>query len=142
VGRSYWFECSKCGYRAKVSGGPDRGFHFFVQTVACRDCKQLYDAVTRLKIPDESNARNMLSNWRQPSPLSLSQRRNFSKPPTFESVLNQLLYRGIRRFKWVNFKIQCPVSHLHRVQNWNAPDKCPRCGLYLDRDAMVYRIWE
>ena len=142
MGRSYWFECSKCGYRAKVSGGTDRGFHVFVQTVACRDCKQLYDAVTRLRVPDESSAKSMLSSWRRPVLQPVSQRRNTSTPPTFESVLNRLLYRGIWRLKWVNFKLQCPVSHLHRVQSWNAPDKCPRCGLYLERDAMVYRIWE
>jgi len=142
MGRSYWFECSKCGYRAKVSGGTDRGFHFYVQTVSCRDCRQLYDAVTRLKVPDEPNARNMLSNLRQPSSQPLSQRRKPRQPPSFESVLNRLLFRGVRRFKWIYFKLQCPVSPFHCVQNWNAPDKCPRCGLYLDRDAMVYRIWE
>jgi hypothetical protein len=30
MGRSYWFECPKCGYRAKVSGRADRGLSFFV----------------------------------------------------------------------------------------------------------------
>jgi transcription elongation factor Elf1 len=50
MGRSYWFECARCGYRAKVSGRVDRGFNFFVQTIVCRDCKELYDAVTRIKV--------------------------------------------------------------------------------------------
>ena len=54
MGRSYWFECPKCGYRAKVSGRADRGLSFFVQTILCRDCRELYDAVTRLRVPDES----------------------------------------------------------------------------------------
>ena len=53
MGRSYWFECVKCGYRAKVSGRADRGLNFFVQTILCRDCRELYDAITRVKIPDE-----------------------------------------------------------------------------------------
>ena len=53
MGRSYWFECPKCGYRAKVSGRADRGLSFFVQTILCRDCRELYDAVIRLRVPDE-----------------------------------------------------------------------------------------
>src|SRR5215831_14184587 len=57
VGRSYWFECSKCGYRTKVAGRADRGLSFFVQTIVCRDCKELYDAVSRVKVPDESGLR-------------------------------------------------------------------------------------
>src|ERR1043166_9017831 len=104
MGRSYWFECSRCGYRAKVSGGADRGFHFSVQTIACQDCRQLYDAVTRLRVLHESGTRNMAWSWRQPT--SMRPRRSPSVPPTFETVLNRLLYRGIKRFKWVNFKLQ------------------------------------
>jgi hypothetical protein len=52
MGRSYWFECPKCGYRAKVSGRADRGLTLFVQTILCSDCRQLYDAVTRLRVAD------------------------------------------------------------------------------------------
>jgi hypothetical protein len=89
MGRSYWFECSKCGYRAKVSGGADRGFHFYVQTIACGDCKQLYDAVTRLKVSDESTAANRLSNWRQLWTQRLPQMSNVRKPPSFEAVVNR-----------------------------------------------------
>jgi hypothetical protein len=140
MGRSYWFECSKCGYRAKVSGGADRGLHFFVQTIACRDCRQLYDAVTRLRVPDESGVRSLLSNWRQPALMFQSRGPRF--PPNFDSVLNRLLYTGTRRFKWSSFKLQCPVSALHPVEIWNAPDKCPRCGFYLEQNALPYRIWE
>ena len=53
MGRSYWFECPKCGYRARVSGRADQGLSFVVQTILCCDCRELYDAVTRLKVPDE-----------------------------------------------------------------------------------------
>src|SRR5712671_1505769 len=140
MGRSYWFECSKCGYRAKVSGGPDRGLHFFVQTIACLDCKQLFDAVTRLRVPDESGL--MLGN----SFSGLRRRRQSwqrtNLPPDFETVLNRLPFKAVKRLKWLNFKLQCPVSPFHRVQSWSAPDKCPRCGLYLEQNAIPYRIWE
>src|SRR5207248_3422048 len=99
MGRSYWFECSKCGYRAKVSGGADRGLHFFVQTIACRDCKQLYDAVTRLRVPDESafGLGVSTSGWRRRG--QTVQRVSF--PPDFQAVLNRLPYRGVRRLKWL-----------------------------------------
>ena len=140
MGRSYWFECSRCGYRARVSGRADRAFGFFVQTIVCRDCKELYDAVTRVKVPDESGLRGKLSGSRlagfsRPRPA-------MSAPPQFDAVLNRLPYRGIKRFRWIQFKIQCPVSAIHRVQAWNEPDKCPRCGAYLERNALPYRIWD
>jgi len=140
MGRSYWFECSKCGYRAKVSGGADRGLHFFVQTVACNDCKQLYDAVIRVRVPDESGLHTGMASWRRPA--MTAQRRDLSSPPAFEAVMNQLPYKGVRRFRWLNYRVQCPVSASHRVQAWRAPDKCPRCGLHLERTAMPFRIWE
>ena len=140
MGRSYWFECSRCGYRTKVSGRADRGLNFFVQTITCRDCKELYDAVTRLRVPDESGLR--------PAPFGLRgtgtnrTRLAMTSPPRFETVLNRLPYRGIKRFRWVQFKLQCPLSKIHRVQAWNEPDKCPRCGVYLERNALPYRIWD
>ena len=56
MGRSYWFERSRCGYRAKVSGRADRGLHCVVQTILCRDCKELYDAVIRLRISEPALA--------------------------------------------------------------------------------------
>src|SRR2546428_13016771 len=104
MGRSYWFECSKCGYRAKVSGGSDRGLHFFIQTIACRDCKQLYDAVTRLRVPDESSfgLGVSTSGWRRSGGQTV---QRVSLPPDFQAVLNRLPYRGVRRLKWLTFKL-------------------------------------
>ncbi len=140
MGRTYWFECSKCGYRAKVSGGADRGINFFVQTIQCRDCKELYDAVTRLRIPDQPVARQNAFGLRQTRAVGAFQPVN--SPPGFQSALNRLPYRGVNRFKWMPFKIQCPLSSNHRVQNWNAPARCPRCGAYLEQNAVPYRIWD
>ena len=54
MGRSYHFECAKCGYRTIVSGRADRGLNLAVQTIVCRDCRKLFDAVTKLKVPDDS----------------------------------------------------------------------------------------
>src|SRR5712672_1357393 len=120
MGRTYWFECSKCGYRTQVSGKSDRGLNFFVQTIACADCKALYDAVTRLRVPQESNGMKFsfgLNGLR----YSLQQRN--PAPPSFQSALNRLPYKGVPRYKWLHFKLQCPVSPIHRVQNWSENDK-------------------
>ena len=141
MGRSYQFDCSKCGYRAKVAGRADRGLDFFVQTIACHDCKALYDMVTRLKVPDDDKAQGLLPPVFRRNKFFLVQ-RNLSVPPDFETVLNRLPYRGVRHFKWLPFKLQCPLSAIHRVRAWNDPDKCPRCGIYMDRSALPFRIWE
>jgi hypothetical protein len=138
MGRSYHFECSRCGYRATVSGRADRGLNLAVQTIVCRDCRKLSDAVTRFKIPDESGLK--LSN------LGLRQREfqglRFTVPPSFDEAVNRLPYQGVKRFRWLKFKLQCPVSRIHSVEPWNAPNKCPRCGLHMESNALPYRIWE
>jgi len=140
MGRSYWFECLKCGYRAKVSGRADRGLNFFVQTILCRDCKELYDAVTRVRVPAEAATREPSAGLRRVKSANL--RRPGSVPPSFQSVLNRLPGTGVKRSGWLQFKVQCPVSALHRVQLWNEPDQCPRCGICLEKNALPFRIWE
>ncbi len=139
MGRTYWFECARCGYRAKVAGRADRGLDFFVQTIVCGECKQLYDAVTRLRVPDP---RTDLPG----KPTGLRRLKSLSHypkhPPTFQAALNRLPHKGVRKFKWLHFPIQCPVSPLHRVESWNEPAACPRCGMALEKNALPYRIWD
>jgi len=141
MGRTYWFECAKCGYRAKVSGGADRGFNLCVQTILCRNCRELCDAVTGLKALASSTAASPGKPWgmgvakpaTRPPPAS---------PPRFQEALNRLLYTGAREREWLQFKLQCPVSALHKVDPWNDPGKCPRCGLLLEKNALPFRIWD
>jgi hypothetical protein len=140
MGRSYWFECSRCGFRAKVSGRADRGLNFFVQTIVCRDCKQLYDAVTRVRVAAPSETEKNPTGPRR-SKLLPELGTNGTAPP-FQLVLNRLLYTGSRTFQWRQFALQCPVSNRHRVELWNDPDKCPRCGIYLEKNVLPYRIWD
>src|SRR4051812_38144467 len=135
MGRSYLFECAKCGYKAQVSGGADEGFEFAVQTIACRDCRALFDSVVRLRVPD--------TGLKIPSELQRMRLRKSAQepPPSFESVLARLPLAGVE-FKWVQFKIRCPVSPFHRVHGWKDPGKCPRCGTYLDKNALPFRYWD
>jgi len=123
-----------------VSGRADRGLGFFVQTILCRDCKELYDAITRLKVPDESGGLR--------TPMGFDKGRfmkappAIAAPPSFHAVLNRLPPTGVKRFKWLPFKLLCPVSAVHRVRSWNDPDQCPKCGLFLEKSALPYRLWD
>jgi ribosomal protein S27AE len=122
MGRTHLFECSKCGYQARVAGGAAEGEHFAVQTIACADCRALHDAVTRLKA----------SFWSREKPSSAA--------PKFAVVLNRLPPRGAR--PWLKFKPACPVFPWHRVRLWKQPDKCPRCGNFLEANAVPFRLWD
>lgn len=138
MGRSYWFECARCGYRAKVSGRLDRGLNLFVQTILCQDCKELYDAVTRIRVPDRTSHGSIEQLQHKLRPFQ----EGLKRAPTFAGALNRLSLTGGQRFKWVQFPVQCPVASFHRVKPWNDPDKCPRCGIYLDKNTLPYRIWD
>ena len=142
MGRSYWFECPQCGYSVKVCGGADRGLDVFVQTINCRDCRELYDAVTRVRVPDEAEGGVGRKAWGWPRPKARGWPRGFNGPPSLQWVLGCLPYSGVRRFKWLHFKPQCPVSPVHSVQGWQEPGKCPKCGIVLEKNAVPYRIWE
>ena len=48
MGKWYLFKCDNCEYAARVSGGKDRGFHAFVETKVCGDCRKLVDVVVGL----------------------------------------------------------------------------------------------
>ena len=140
MGRAYHFECGKCGYRAKVAGRPDRGLDFFIQTILCRDCKELYDAVTRLRIAGAHKSLMLgkhLTMGRHKHTVRVTKR-----PPKFEVLLGRLPHSFLHASRWVSFQPQCPVSVLHRIRPWTDPDKCPRCGVFLDKSATPYRIWE
>ena len=142
MGRSYEYECPKCGYKARVSGRADTGAMVAVQTVFCRDCREIRDAVIRVKVVESFNA------WSENTLLSLrkgpgkNSKATSALAPRLESVLNRLpIFRALGA-NWEDFKPGCPVSPHHRVQVWNDPGKCPRCGIFLERGALPYRIWE
>jgi hypothetical protein len=135
MGRSYLFECPKCSYKAEVSGGLDSGLDFSVQTTACRDCRVVFDSVVRIRIPD--TGLRFLSDFQR----MRWRRAEAEAPPTFESAVNRLPLAD-RKFQWAQFKIRCPVSLAHRVNAWNEPGKCPRCGNFMEKNALPFRYWE
>ena len=137
MGRTYLFECSRCGYRTRVSGGADRGFHFAVQTIICRECKELYDAVTDLKVP----VLPALSRWKLKA-SRLDAAKVPTRPPTFAAALNRLIFTGAKRYRWLHFIAACPVAPNHGVKVWQQPGQCPRCGYFLECNAVPFRRWE
>jgi hypothetical protein len=142
MGRTYWFECVKCGYRAKVSGGADRGFNLFVQTIVCRDCRNLCDAVIRMKVSARFAVRGPNRRGVGPATESTIMRPSLAPAPRFQEAANRLLYMGTPQLQWVQFKLRCPVSALHKIEPWNEPGKCPQCGLLLEKNVLPFRIWD
>lgn len=142
MGKSYWFECGRCGYRAKVAGRADEGLHLSVQTILCQDCKELYDAVTRIRILDGSQPA-LHGTLCVPAPGPTTELKSQSmKAPSFSWALNRLRYTGEKISDWLKFPLKCPVSALHRIRVWTDPDKCPRCGIYLERAPLAFRVWD
>jgi hypothetical protein len=141
MGRTYLFECPHCSYGAKVSGGADKGLRFTSQTLLCQDCKQLLDVVTGVKTVVTPPLCEPLVRKRL-KPLAASRRKAPTRAPTFAAVLNSLPPTGAKHFKWQKFKPACPVSTLHRVRAWNQPDRCPKCGVLMEKNALPFRIWD
>jgi hypothetical protein len=142
MGRTYLYECPKCGYKARVAGKPEHGFALAVQTILCLECRQLHDAVVRIKlpIPSELSAWRLFASGGRLQPLG--RRPSPERPPAFESASNRLTITGGKRFRWILYKPRCPVAQHHRVEPWTDPGKCPRCATFLERAATPYRIWD
>jgi hypothetical protein len=132
VGRTYLFECPLCQYRAKVSGGADSGLHCQIQTVVCRECRQLFDVFTRQRRrADVADVIKFPGFYRPEIPpvilgdSSVNPRRD---PP--------------RRLVWREFALACPVEPAHFVEPWTDPGRCPRCGNFLEKNGLPFRLWD
>ena len=132
VGRTYIFECPQCQYRAKLSGGADSGVHCDVQTVVCRDCRELFDVFTRVRQRSDAVAEIKFPAFYRPEIPPVILRDNSSRangnPP--------------RRLIWTKLVLACPVKPKHRVEVWNDPGRCPRCGNFLEKHGLPFRRWD
>ena len=130
MGKTYLFECEKCGYRAKVTGGFSEGNELRVQTIHCRDCRELHDCIIALR----KDATPAL--WKR-----LDQAQE-NLQPKLAAALNRLPDSSTDSTTWVTFDPLCPVDPTHRIEPWKAPGRCPRCKAYLERGALPYRVWD
>ena len=147
MGRTFHFDCPHCQYRALVAGGTDTGVNCAVQTIVCLDCRRLFDVFTRLLLREDKaepppatvgakSRRNLLPTgvnippfWLVDNPWSVfAPSRRSSAPP--------------RQRRWAEVKPVCPIAGFHRIKIWNSPGRCPRCGNYLERNGLPFRLWD
>lgn len=124
MGRTYIFECPQCQYRTKISGGADSGIHCEIQTVVCRDCRELFDAFIRQR--------------RRAGAVDVVKFPGFYRPEIPPSVLRD----PSRPLVWRSFQPVCPVEPKHFVEPWNDPGRCPRCGNFLEKNGLPFRLWD
>jgi hypothetical protein len=131
VGKTFHFECPQCHYRAKISGGPAQGLHCGVQTIICRDCRELFDVFTRMRRPaDRKDLPRFPTFYRPEIPPVILQPSSFQPPRTTTPLV------------WQDFQLTCPAQPKHFVEAWNDPGRCPRCGNYLEKNGFAFRLWD
>jgi hypothetical protein len=108
-----------------------------VQTIACLDCRELYDVYTRLhryEPPIGPMPRFKQPPAIPPAVLVEQPTRHFDGSPRPAATLPPLI--------WEDIKLVCPRSTKHRVEAWRDPGRCPRCGVYLEKNGFPWRLWD
>lgn len=132
VGKTYQFECPLCQYQAKISGGADGGLHCEIQTVTCRECRQLYDVYTKVRRRAGAVERIKFPGFFRPEIPPVMLRASTSRPD--QGAAPKLV--------WQAFAPACPVQPKHPVMPWNDPGRCPRCGCFMEKGGFPFRIWD
>lgn len=131
-----------CHYHARVAGGVEKGVHCAVQTILCRDCRELHDVITRRQAAEgEQPPRPGLRLMETPQiPPLLLVRQPFRMlvPKPARAVCRAMP----SPLQWLDLKAVCPVAAVHRVETWQNPGRCPRCGTYLERNLVPWREWD
>ena len=132
VGKTYIFECPLCQYQAKISGGADAGLHCEIQTVSCRDCRQLFDVYLKVRRPAGAGAKIKFPGFFRPEIPPVVLRESTSRPAAGPPA----------KLVWQKFVAQCPVEPKHLVTPWNDPGRCPRCGCFMEKGGFPFRSWD
>ena len=134
MGRTFQFECPWCQYRAQLSGGADSGMHCDVQTIFCRDCRQLFDVFTRIQ-------------RRKPEKEAVATKRFRALRPEIPPVVLRNgsfhpLNHPLQPLVWEKIKLACPVNPKHSLEEWKDPGRCPRCGNFMEKVGWPFRLWD
>lgn len=108
--------------------------HCEVQTIKCRDCRELYDVPTRLRRREPENeiiSGKFLKILRPELPPSVLRNGSFHQ-----------LNSPVAPLVWQEFKLACPLRANHFVEPWNDPGRCPRCGNFMEKNGWPFRLWE
>ncbi len=133
MGRTYHYQCTQCQYHVRISGGTDSGLNCDVQTIVCRECRELFDVFTRMRraAGHKEFARNLSA---------------FARPEIPPVILRDSLFARKRteprRFEWQKIKLECPVAAKHFVEAWKHPGRCPRCHGFMEQEGLPFRVWE
>ncbi|HEY4415801.1 MAG TPA: hypothetical protein VGO57_08925 [Verrucomicrobiae bacterium] len=134
MGKTYHFQCPWCQYRAYISGGADSGDHCDIQTISCRDCRELYDVPVRLRRREPEKQ------------LSLGKLLKPLRPELPPSVLRNGSFQPLnypsRPLVWEQYKLACPVRPEHFIEPWQDPGRCPRCRNFMEKSGWPFRRWE
>jgi hypothetical protein len=133
VGKTFHYECTQCQYRANLSGGADSGLNCDVQTIICRDCRELFDVFTRVRCiaGHKEFTRNFSTFVRPEIPPVVLRDSLFAPKPLVP-----------REFEWQKMKLKCPAQPKHFVEPWKNPGRCPRCGAFMAQTGLPFRVWE
>jgi hypothetical protein len=133
VGKTFHFECPQCHYRANLCGGAAEGFYCEVQTIICRDCRELFDVFTRVRRRADE----------PPLPVKFPAFARAEIPPV---ILQDSLFAPTRRAPrpliWEECQLICPAQPKHFVEAWNDPGRCPRCGNFMEKNGFAFRVWD
>ena len=140
MGRTFQFDCPLCQYRTRVSGGTDAGINCSIQTIICHDCRELFDVFTKVRRRPETTGVVRKQLGFMPDRLIPPP---FLREGSMKAATIPLKNPGpARSFFWEQLKPVCPASARHRVEVWQDPGRCPRCGCYLEKTVFPFRLWE
>ena len=108
--------------------------HCDVQTIVCRDCRQLFDVFTRIqrrKPEKELAATNRFRALRPEIPPVVLQNGSFHP-----------LNHPVQPLVWEKIKLACPVNPKHSLEVWKDPGRCPRCGNFMEKVGWPFRLWD
>src|SRR5262245_25290193 len=116
---------------SKGCGVVAEGREFAVQTIHCLDCRDLQDAVTSVAMSvvlcvDDREFECVWTNT----------------PPLLPDRMARLPLMGRVNTHWKSFKLACVRTPSHVIRTWNQPDKCPRCGVFLECAAFPFAQWD
>src|SRR5687768_13793515 len=143
MGRSYLFSCSKCNFTARVAGSGDSGRDCLIRTIHCRDCRQLYDVATHVRLSPQLALRSKVGvgppESRLPRRLPKSELRLLVPEHVSHSTTVVRCRPGVPDGmlvvamdpRWVELATECPVNARHRFESWTDPGRCPYCLTYL-----------
>lgn len=133
MGKTFHYQCPQCQYRANISGGTDSGVDCEVQTIVCRECRELFDVFTRVRrlVGHREFARKFTA---------------FARPEIPPVILRNSLFASKaaepRRYEWQKEKPVCPVAAKHFVEPWKHPGRCPRCHAFMEPAGLPFRVWD